>query len=76
MNKSDAPILVVEPVLIDGYIKRYRVWCKFCEDWHYHGSAEGHRECHCSNNADSAYHATGYVLKLRSAIDSIIGGRG
>ncbi|GAB5407355.1 MAG: hypothetical protein Aurels2KO_55860 [Aureliella sp.] len=41
MTTSDVLILYVEPILLDGYIKRYRVWCKYCEDWHYHGPAEG-----------------------------------
>jgi hypothetical protein len=71
-----APILTAEPVLIDGYINRYRVWCQYCNDWHYHGPTEGHRECHCSNSTDSPYHATGYVIVCRSAADMIVGGRG
>lgn len=70
------PTVKAELVTIDDDIVRYRVYCDQCDDWHYHGPADGHRECHCSNNADSLYHATGYVLRCRSVIDTIEGGLG
>ncbi len=53
------PILKDELVNIDDDIVRYRVWCDQCDDWHYHGPRDGHRECHCIN-PDSLYHQTGY----------------
>ena len=40
---------------------RWRVWCKHCRAWHYHGAAEGHWEAHCTNPA-SPYQRTGYNL--------------
>ncbi len=40
---------------------RWRVWCRFCVRWHYHGKVEGHRVAHCIN-PDSPYKATGYFL--------------
>ena len=52
----DAPVLRAKPVVIDD-VQRYRV----CQDWHYHGPAEGHREVHCTV-AESPYHRTGYNL--------------
>jgi len=39
-----------------------RVWCPYCNAWHYHGAGTlGHRVAHC-HNVDSPYLATGYVL--------------
>ncbi len=57
------PILKAELVLIDDDIVRYRVYCDQCNDWHYHGPQDGHRECHCIN-PDSLYHRTGYFIEL------------
>ena len=42
----DAPVLPAYAVNLDGII-RWRVWCKHCHAWHYHGPMEGHRESHC-----------------------------
>jgi hypothetical protein len=42
---------------------RFRVWCRHCDGWHYHGPGEGHREAHCFS-PDSAYHRSGYNLAL------------
>lgn len=39
----------------------WRVWCRYCNEWHEHGPAEGHRIAHCSE-ATSPYHITGYNL--------------
>ena len=41
----------------------WRVWCRHCGAWHYHGVGEGHREAHCTNPA-SRYNKTGYNLAL------------
>ena len=38
-----------------------RVWCRFCDCWHYHGAGVlGHRAAHC--HSDSPYRETGHVL--------------
>lgn len=38
-----------------------RVFCRWCDRWHYHGAVYGHRTAHCHNLA-SPYRETGYVL--------------
>ncbi len=55
-----APVLTAEPVEVDG-VTKYRVWCKHCEIWHFHGPMEGHRIAHCTDPA-SPYWKTGYNL--------------
>ncbi|MEH6891600.1 hypothetical protein V7024_18310 [Bacillus sp. JJ864] len=37
-------------------------WCSYCSKFHHHGTSEGHRVSHCTNE-DSPYIYTGYVLK-------------
>jgi hypothetical protein len=37
----DAPMLPAEEVQIGG-VTCWRVWCRHCQAWHYHGPAEGH----------------------------------
>ena len=37
------------------------VWCDYCEVWHRHGPAEGHREAHCKDE-ESLYWKCGYNL--------------
>ncbi|MCU5766009.1 hypothetical protein OCD09_02130 [Bacillus cereus] len=37
-------------------------WCSACDCFHHHGTSEGHRQSHCSNE-DSPYIHTGYFLK-------------
>ena len=43
----DAPTLSAEPVTDDGGLPMWRVWCRHCRAWHYHGPGDGHREAHC-----------------------------
>ncbi len=38
------PTLVAEMVVIDDDIIRYRVYCDQCNEWHYHGPRDGHRD--------------------------------
>ena len=52
--RLDAPTLTSERVKADGRVL-WRVWCRCCEKWHYHGPALGHREAHCRD------HHSGYV---------------
>ena len=40
----------------------YLIWCRYCERWHEHGPAEGHRMAHCEGV--TPYTATGYNLAL------------
>ena len=54
-----APALGAEEVTVDGRVL-WRVWCKHCGHYHYHGPAEGHREAHCQT--PTLYSATGYNL--------------
>jgi hypothetical protein len=56
----DAPVLPAFDVVIKG-VTRWVVWCKFCEKWHHHGAAEGHREAHCTDSG-SPYWKKGYNL--------------
>jgi hypothetical protein len=56
----DAPVLPAYEAVIKG-VTRYVVWCKYCNKWHRHGAAEGHREAHCTDSA-SPYWRTGYNL--------------
>ncbi len=55
----DAPTLPPEEL-----ISRWRVWCRHCEAWYFHGPAEGHREAHCQDSS-SPYWRSGYNLALR-----------
>ena len=54
-----APVSGALPVTVDGRVL-WRVWCKHCERYHYHGPGEGHREAHCQTL--TPYSATGYNL--------------
>jgi hypothetical protein len=49
----------------DGY--GLRVWCCWCDAWHYHGEGFGHRADHCITN--SPYVETGYVLTDPATIE-------
>ncbi len=74
MKLNQRPALFVDPVFLEGGVKRYRIWCEYCDDWHYHGPLEGSRECNCTE-PNSPYHLTGYEVRRRSIIDGLIGGR-
>ena len=39
------------------------VWCRYCDDFHWHGNGDGGRVAHCVVS-DSPYRETGYVLEL------------
>jgi hypothetical protein len=39
----NAPTLPAHEV-VRRFTTRWRVWCKFCRRWHYHGPGEGHRD--------------------------------
>ena len=58
----DAPTLPAHEITVDG-VTRWRVWCKHCQSWHFHGPAEGHREAHC-HDSNSPYWRSGYNLAL------------
>ena len=59
--KLDVSTLPTEKVTVAGRVL-WCVWCAYCEQWHYHGPAPGHREAHC-HDAQSGYEETGYNLK-------------
>jgi hypothetical protein len=64
----DAPTLPAAEVVVHG-VTRWRVWCRHCNEWHYHGPAEGHREAHC-HEPSSPYWRNGYNLALRQTDES------
>jgi hypothetical protein len=56
----DAPVLPAYEAVIGGCI-HWLVWCRYCNQWHRHGAAEGHREAHC-NDSSSPYWKMWYNL--------------
>ena len=56
----DAPVLPAYEAVIKG-VTHWMVWCKYCQTWHQHGAAEGHREAHCTDST-SGYWKQGYNL--------------
>ena len=38
-----------------------KMWCCWCDTWHYHGDGYGHRVAHCYDK-NSPYNDTGYWL--------------
>jgi len=42
---------------------QWKVWCAFCERWHFHGAGPGHRVAHCACKR-SPYSDRGYYLEL------------
>jgi hypothetical protein len=56
----EAPVLPAYKAVIKGFT-HWLVWCKYCERWHWHGAAEGHREAHCTDST-SGYWQQGYNL--------------
>lgn len=59
MAQELAPTL---PAYLDNEKQQTFVWCKYCDKWHQHGAAEGHRGAHCTE--ESPYSATGYFIKI------------
>jgi hypothetical protein len=58
-----APVLAALLVRDKNGREELAVWCRYCENVHWHGNTEGHRAAHCFREADSPYVRTGYVLK-------------
>lgn len=58
----EAPTLTAHKVEVDG-VTYFRVWCDHCQQWHYHGPRDGHREAHC-RDPESPYWRTGCNLAL------------
>jgi hypothetical protein len=50
----DAPTLPAERIKANGVV-RWRVWCRHCGAWHYHGPAGGHREAHCQGATSNCF---------------------
>jgi hypothetical protein len=57
---GDIPTLIAEPV--DGCDDQWKVWCKYCKDFHYHRAIEGHRMADCVGRGSSPYLTTGYMI--------------
>ena len=59
MKKDSCPVL--KGFLVGSQII---VWCPFCNQFHYHGSAAvpGLRTAHCESE-DSAFRKTGYMVE-------------
>lgn len=57
------PVLLAEP----HGDSQWRVWCPFCQHYHYHGKLEGHRSAHCREG--SPFNETGYYIMLASEYD-------
>lgn len=61
------------PVLKGFYVDdiHIKVWCPFCQEWHYHGAGEqftktggeGHRGAHCMDK-ESPFLASGYYIQV------------
>ena len=56
----EASVLPAYETVING-VTHWMVFCKFCNKWHRHGAAEGHREAHCTDST-SGYWKQGYNL--------------
>ena len=60
MENKQTPVVLAWPTESS---KQVKVWCPYCQKWHYHGSAcEGHRLPHCTKN--TPFSDTGYDLKF------------
>jgi len=67
-RKKDYPVL--KGFYVDSI--RIKVWCPFCQEWHYHGAVEqftktegeGHRVAHCRLNEGSPLRETGYYVQV------------
>ena len=61
-DKTKAPVVQAYE-LPDGH---WGVWCGYCDRWHYHGPAPGHRCAPCDaagGFSTSPYYETGYILE-------------
>ncbi len=67
IKEKDFPIL---KGFYSGSIQ-IKVWCPFCQVWHFHGATEnftktkgeGHRDAYCTNE-NSPFKKTGYIIKV------------
>jgi hypothetical protein len=56
MTNTETDEIPVLPAIDTG--QHFKVWCRHCRRWHWHGREEGHRVAHCDN------WTRGYVLRL------------
>ena len=54
-------IPTLEAVPVDGCTDQWKVWCRYCETFHFHGAINGHRWAHCFRDS-SPYRETGYII--------------
>jgi hypothetical protein len=59
-------IPTLDALPVDGCTDQWRVFCRYCKAWHFHGAIEGHRVAHCFNDS-SPYLKTGYIIKCAGA---------
>ena len=64
MSDRPPPLVPAYPDQMGGL----RMWCAFCDRWHYHGKEYGHRTAHC-HRTDSPYRDSGYVLTRPEIIE-------
>ena len=57
MKFKKPPVLLA----VEAACGQLKVWCPFCDKWHYHGYPEGHRVAHCGD-VESPYCKTGYYI--------------
>ena len=65
---AEAPTLEPEPYDDHGR-PLWRVWCDYCDRWHYHGPAPGHGIAHC-RDPFSPYNLLGYNLSRLGGWDN------
>jgi hypothetical protein len=58
-NLDTIPTLEAMPV--DGCTDQWKVWCQYCETFHFHGAIDGHRVAHCHTDS-SPYKRSGYII--------------
>lgn len=63
MMDDAIPVLRAKEVYRRKKLVQLKVWCEYCETYHFHGVTEGHRIAHCKKG-DSPYHRTGYEIKV------------
>ena len=56
----DAPTLPAHEHTDDDSQVMWGVWCRHCDQWHWHGPGEGHRLAHCQKA--TPYQPAGYNL--------------
>lgn len=59
---EEIPVLRAKKIYRGKKVIQLKVWCEYCNKYHFHGTEEGHRIAHCWKE-DSPFNKTGYILK-------------